>query len=101
METTPYPSHGKLNSIPQAVIKLAVSRTLYFFRILVSDDFERYPTKQAINACVTHPVNAKWEWACNKYFWLIMGRGNAILYRSIQTRKETATKQVKLNFIHC
>jgi hypothetical protein len=30
-----------------------------------------------------------------------MGRGNAILYRSIQTRKETATKQVKLNFIHC
>jgi hypothetical protein len=34
------------------------------------------------NAMETHPLNAKCECACNRFFWCTAGRGRIILYRS-------------------
>jgi hypothetical protein len=74
----PYPWIVNEINIPNAQIKLAMMSRLNNLEFLICPP--KLNTIRVNNVCVTQPEKAKWECACNRYFWLKKGNSNPILY---------------------
>ena len=81
-------------------MRLQIKSQAYFLKASAMPRLPKKLTINIIKASLIQPEKAKCEWPCNKCFWSIKGKENAILYLKITPSNATIDKLTRAILNH-